>query len=86
MFISLIFAVGMQALSAYLLITLDEKMETDWFLTLGVFVFGSFIILDLRALANRIPTDEYIMGAFTLYVDLMTFYVFVLTICGNKKR
>jgi len=76
----------MQAMTVYAILTLENKASFVGFLALGLFVFGAFIILDLRALGTRIQPEDYIMGAFTLYVDLMTFFVHIIALFGNKKR
>ena len=86
MFVSLGCSVIMQVLAIYMLMTLDtNKMSMMWFVGLGLFVYGAFLILDLRSISKKLPPDEYIIGAFTLYIDLMTFFVYILALCGKKK-
>ena len=55
---------------------------------LGVAVTGMYIIADLEMLfdENRIQMDDYILGALTLYVDLVRMFIYILGLIGKRKR
>jgi FtsH-binding integral membrane protein len=85
MFTSLLAVIAMQLISIWLLVQLENKKDYMMFVGVALFVYGSFIILEIRSLSNRVELDNYIMAAFTLYIDLMTLFVYLLAACGKKK-
>lgn len=53
--------------------------------TAGVLVYGVYVIFDLKIIAEKIEVDDYILGALTLYIDLISLFVHILYILGKKK-
>jgi FtsH-binding integral membrane protein len=55
------------------------------FAILGIILFGLLVILDLQKIAKNMSVDDYILGALTLYLDLIKLFGFILKPCGKKK-
>lgn len=51
----------------------------------GILVYGFYVIVDLYLIAKKLEIDDYILGALTLYLDLLTLFLHILRILGNKK-
>ena len=51
----------------------------------GIIVYGIYVIIDLYTIANRLEVDDYILGALTLYIDLISLFLHILRIFGSKK-
>jgi FtsH-binding integral membrane protein len=43
-----------------------------------ILVYGFYVIIDLQIIMDRLDLDDYIIGAITLYVDLMTMFIYIL--------
>mmetsp|Transcript_30486 Transcript_30486/g.34909 ORF Transcript_30486/g.34909 Transcript_30486/m.34909 type:complete len:129 (-) Transcript_30486:26-412(-) len=52
----------------------------------SVLGYGCFIIIDTNKISNELPLDEYILGSLLLYIDLLTFFVYLLRVFGKKKK
>lgn len=75
----------MQIMGIWLLFTFENKSTYTAYAALAILVYGGFIILEIRSLSERIDLDNYIMASFTLYIDLMTLFIYLLAIFGKKK-
>ncbi len=51
----------------------------------GSLIYGMYVIIDLKLISEKIAIDDYILGAVTLYVDLITLFVHILRIVGKRK-
>ena len=51
----------------------------------GIMVYGLFIIVDIKMISERIEVDDYILGAMTVYIDLMSLFLYILALLGKKK-
>ncbi|TNV76625.1 hypothetical protein FGO68_gene17586 [Halteria grandinella] len=51
----------------------------------GLVIYGFYVIIDLKMISEQIEIDDYILGALTLYLDLITLLVHILRILGKKK-
>lgn len=51
----------------------------------GIVIYGIYVIIDLKYIAERIEVDDYILGALTLYIDLMSLFIYLLQFLGSKK-
>ena len=52
---------------------------------LATLIYGSYVITDLNLIATEISIDDYILGAMTLYIDLLRIFIFILRIVGRRK-
>ncbi|CDW91632.1 UNKNOWN [Stylonychia lemnae] len=51
----------------------------------GIIIYGTYVIIDMYLIAKRLDVEDYILGALTLYVDLMSLFIHILRILGSKK-
>jgi len=51
----------------------------------GSIIYGAYVAIDLHLIAEKISIDDYILGAITLYVDLITLFIKILQVVGKKK-
>ena len=51
----------------------------------GSLVYSIYVCIDLKIISDKIEIDDYILGAITLYVDLITLFIHILQIFGKKK-
>lgn len=54
-----------------------------------VFFYGIFIIVDTQEIAGgkryKLSTEDYVIGALCLYIDIMRMFVYVLRILGSRR-
>ena len=55
--------------------------------SLGILGSGIFILVDLVVVMKEgvIDTDDYILGALNLYLDIVRMFLYFLLICGREK-
>ena len=57
---------------------------------LGVFVYGMFIIIDTQMIADgkrhSISTEDYVIGALMLYIDIIGMFLYLLRLLGNSNN
>ena len=51
----------------------------------GSLIYGIYVIIDLKMIQEKIQVDDYILGAVTLYIDLITLFVKILQVVGKRK-
>ena len=51
----------------------------------GIIIYSVYVVIDLWMIAERIEIDDYILGAITLYVDLVTLFIHILQALGKAK-
>lgn len=56
----------------------------------GVFLFSLYLIYDTQLVVgkkkNFISTDDYIVGALMIYIDIVTLFIKILLLFGKKKK
>lgn len=56
---------------------------------LGVFVYGMYIIIDTQIIADghsySISTEDYVIGALILYIDIMRMFMMILRALGRNR-
>eukprot|EP00349_Pseudokeronopsis_sp_Brazil_P003136 CAMPEP_0202959188 /NCGR_PEP_ID=MMETSP1396-20130829/3447_1 /ASSEMBLY_ACC=CAM_ASM_000872 /TAXON_ID= /ORGANISM="Pseudokeronopsis sp., Strain Brazil" /LENGTH=88 /DNA_ID=CAMNT_0049677649 /DNA_START=545 /DNA_END=811 /DNA_ORIENTATION=- len=55
------------------------------YLGIIILIYAFYVIIDLKMIANRLDLDDYILGALTLYLDLMVMFVYILEFIGKQK-
>jgi FtsH-binding integral membrane protein len=54
-----------------------------------VILFGFYLIYDIQLLAGggayELNSDDYILGALLLYIDIITIFLHILKIIGSKR-
>ncbi len=68
-----------------LMFTGNQSTAFLLFSLLATLIYSAYVIIDLHLLANRVSIDDYILGAVTLYIDLLRLFIFILRIVGKKK-
>ena len=58
--------------------------------SLGVFLFSLYLIYDTQIVIgnkkNFISSDDYIIGALMIYIDIVTLFIKILLLFGKKKK
>jgi FtsH-binding integral membrane protein len=84
LFYTLVIAVFVQIVLASFLLTISYwKLIAVCF---GVLGYGCFIIINTNKISNELPLNEYILGSLLLYIDILTFFIYLLKQFGKKKR
>ena len=52
----------------------------------GVFLFSGFILYDTSNIIRRYKTDEAVLGALALYLDILNLFLNLLIILGGRKN
>ena len=52
----------------------------------GVFLFSGFILYDTSNIIHRYNTDEAVLGALALYLDVLNLFLHLLIILGGRKN
>ena len=56
--------------------------------TLGVIIFGIFLIYDTQLILgegrHKLQIDDYILGALILYTDIIMIFYYLLMLCGGR--
>ena len=84
LFYTLVISVIIEIVIAYFL--LNSTFWTMLAAGLSVLGYGCFIIINTNKISNELPLDEYILGSLLLYIDLLTFFIYLLKTFGKKKR
>ncbi len=51
----------------------------------GVFIFSGFILYDTSNIVHRYHTDEFVLGALSLYLDILNLFLSLLVILGGRR-
>jgi FtsH-binding integral membrane protein len=51
----------------------------------GSIIYSLYVIIDLKLISSKIEIDDYILGAMTLYIDLITLFIHILQLIGSRK-
>lgn len=69
-------------MSIFLFIGGNNRGALVAYSTGGIVVYGIYVIADLKIIADKLDIDDYILGAITLYMDLITLFIHILRILG----
>lgn len=86
MIISILIAMILQTLtlSFYLTSNFDAGYVVDGIA--GTIVYSVYVIIDLKIILEKVDIDDYILGAITLYLDLIQLFIKILQILGKRKK
>lgn len=48
-------------------------------------IFSIYVVIDLKMIQEHMDVDDYILGAITLYIDLITLFVKILQVVGKRR-
>ena len=82
---SLVMSLMFQLVAMFFLINGSNKTTIILIACGGIMIYGFYVIIDLHMIVNRLDLDDYIIGAITLYIDLITMFVYILMLFGNRK-
>ena len=51
----------------------------------GAGLFSVFIIVDTQMIMRKLSSDEYVLGAINLYLDILNLFLYILRILGERK-
>lgn len=58
--------------------------EYEWmyqlYCVIGIFIFIGYLLFDTSRIVNRIPEDEYILAAVTIYLDILNLFLLILSL------
>ena len=86
MIVSIIVAFTIQIMGFTLLLSGASQAANMLYGTGGAIIYGFYVMIDLRMIAEKIEIDDYILGAITLYLDLITLFIHILRIFGKIKE
>lgn len=52
----------------------------------GALLFSAFIVFDTHILVHKLSPEEYILGAITLYLDILNLFLEILKILGKSNK
>merc|ERR1719240_194151 len=52
----------------------------------GAAIFSLYIVYDVHMIAKRLSPDEYVLGAITLYLDIINLFLHLLRILSELQR
>jgi FtsH-binding integral membrane protein len=85
MFTSLFVSLVIQIIGVSFLIGGADRWATIMIASGAILFYGFYVIIDLHMISERLALDDYIIGALTLYIDLMVMFIYILEIIGKKK-
>lgn len=85
MLLTLIIALVLEIVSLFLLFGGGSYLGQIGIACIGILVYGMYIIVDIKMISERIEVDDYILGAMTVYIDLMSLFLYILALIGKKK-
>jgi FtsH-binding integral membrane protein len=53
--------------------------------TFGAMLYSGFIVIDTQKMLRTLSTDEYIMAAINLYLDIINLFLYILRILNERK-
>jgi len=81
----LFFALILEIVSIFFLFSGSNRTAIILYSAAGILIYGMYVIIDLYMIVKRLEVDDYILGAFTLYLDLINLFMYILRILGSKK-
>jgi FtsH-binding integral membrane protein len=60
--------------------------STFWYSLIGALLFSALIVYDTFLISKRLSPDEYILGAISLYLDIINLFLFILQLLGGNRR
>ena len=52
---------------------------------LGAILFCLLVVVDTHMIMKKLPREEYILGAMTLYLDFVNLFLFILKLAGQRR-
>lgn len=86
MFCTLITSLILQIVCLAFVISGENQLATMGISFAGILVYGVYVIVDIKMISERIEVDDYILGAMTVYIDLMSLFLYILALIGTKKK
>ena len=83
-FFSLSFAFSLSPSSLKLLVPFGSQMELT-VSVMGAALFSAFLVVDTQLIMRKLSTDEYILGAINLYLDILNLFLYILRILNSRK-
>lgn len=56
-----------------------------WMSLFGCLVFSGYILFDTQMIIKRLGTDDYIMAAIELYLDIINLFLYILQLLGSSN-
>lgn len=81
----LFFALIIEIVSIFFFFSGDNRTAVILYCAAGILVYGIYVIIDLHMIVKRLEVDDYILGALTLYLDLINIFIHILRVLGSKK-
>ncbi len=67
----------------------NVKILYTFYCTLGVIVYGLYLIMDTQLImggkTHQISMDDYILGAFILFIDIIMIFLYLLRLFGGGR-
>ena len=67
----------------------NVKILYTFYCILGVIVYGIYLIMDTQLVmggkTHQISMDDYILGAFILFIDIIMLFLYILRIFGGSR-
>jgi FtsH-binding integral membrane protein len=51
-----------------------------------VLLFVLYLLFDLTMIVKHYPTDEYMMAAVNLYIDILYIFLYILMLLGGSRK
>ena len=51
----------------------------------GAAIFSLYIVYDVHMISKRLSPDEYVLGAITLYLDIINLFIRLLRLLGSRR-
>jgi len=67
-------------------IFLQSEMVDTVMAGAGALLFSAFIVFDTHILVHKLSPEEYILGAITLYLDILNLFLEILKILGKNNK
>ncbi len=81
--------VALLAIMAVMRYILDLSMYVVAVIALGVFVFGLYLIWDIKQISGggrqSMNADDYVVGALILYADIILLFIYILECLSCRK-
>jgi FtsH-binding integral membrane protein len=82
LFVGLILLIVGGLLNVFFFKSFDLQYFMAWG---GAFLFSGFILYDTSNIIHRYKTDEVVLGALSLYLDILNLFLSILVILGGRR-
>mmetsp|Transcript_49741 Transcript_49741/g.57070 ORF Transcript_49741/g.57070 Transcript_49741/m.57070 type:complete len:232 (-) Transcript_49741:228-923(-) len=84
----LLMALFLLIMMGILMIFIQSRILTIIYCTLGVFIFGIYLIYDTQLIVGgkryELSIDDYIIGALALYIDIINIFLYILQLLNSR--